>query len=341
MAADADTELRETGRPLTRCQTMTTTLRTLAHKVKTILKEINDATTELQEMDRLMNERLGNDDNLPGLSGYVNLSNLKLHRIDLGASAECNTQAAGHTGKIFQEANIIYKELEAPELSAITLIKQDKHLSPWTPRYLGLAQRDEIYFLKLEDISANMDRETLTIIDIKIGTKTYQPDLPENHEPQERLRAKAANYGLRAKDVTKADFMTHKDLTSTSHDYGIHLEGIWSGTRIPIERCLSFNSLQSLLRSYLGDHLTNFRDSLVEFYKDCQESDLLKTHNLYGSSLLIAIDNSIHRIKMIDFSYLAERERPKHGQQGSVEGHESLSDGYYFGLESLLTLCQD
>jgi inositol-polyphosphate multikinase len=96
-------------------------------------------------------------------------------------------QVAGHTTKknpqnkdllVSEDSNFVFKTIKPSELHFYEKkLKKLSSLKPFIPDYQGVFIYEEIEYLKLENLTLNFNNPS--ILDCKIGRKTYEPSAPK------------------------------------------------------------------------------------------------------------------------------------------------------------------
>ncbi|XP_065427885.1 inositol-trisphosphate 3-kinase C [Chrysemys picta bellii] len=264
-------------------------------------------------------------------------------------------QLAGHAGN-FKAGDYgrILKKFCPREQQCLERLMRDS-LRPHVPTYFGLAQRDGERYNQMEDLLASF--ETPSIMDCKMGVRTYLEEELEQARQRPRLRCDmyekmvAVDPGAPTPEehaqraVLKPRYMQWRESLSSTATLGFRIEGIkkadgtcstnFKKTRLPEQ------VVQALGDFVDGDRtiLTNYLGRLKELRAALEQSEFFKTHEVVGSSLLFVHDRTgLAKVWMIDFGKtvpLAGGQTLTH-RLPWVEGNRE--DGYLWGLDNLIAI---
>lgn len=181
------------------------------------------------------------------------------------------------------------------------------------------------YWLFLQDMTANMSSPC--IADLKIGTRTYEINVPQFKQERQKSLLKGTttlSHAVRCIDICIRQ--NNNIIQRWNRKTGRKMS--WSDLHNAIEYFLS--SKQKV--EQFKDQLKNLRSNLVETYK------ILPNMRLYSASILIVYDgdkeNGPLTLKLIDFGHgytdLAE-------EGGNVHDH-TCDDNALLGIDSLLSV---
>ncbi|CAM4689279.1 inositol-trisphosphate 3-kinase C [Caretta caretta] len=264
-------------------------------------------------------------------------------------------QLAGHAGN-FKAGDYgrILKKFCPCEQQSLERLMGDS-LRPHVPAYFGLAQRDGECYNQMEDLLANF--ETPSLMDCKMGVRTYLEEELEQARQRPRLRCDmyekmvAVEPGAPTPEehaqraVLKPRYMQWRESLSSTSTLGFRIEGIkkadgtcstnFKKTRLPEQVVQALGDFvdgdRTILATYLG--------RLEELRAALEQSEVFKTHEVVGSSLLFVHDRTgLAKVWMIDFGKMV----PLAGGQTLthrlpwVEGNRE--DGYLWGLDNLIAI---
>mgnify|MGYP001311780005 CR=1 FL=1 len=211
-----------------------------------------------------------------------------------------------------------------------------------------LESKDETCLI-MKDATHGLDSESTSVMDIKIGTRSYTEDVSTRHVDDRYVKKLRKQYGIVRETCSKREYMTFRDSRSTTASMGfrvtamsvpIHrkrytaltcgeIEGIrWyeaNGFENTAIRTLQFFAYDG--RSVRKDALLKIASEIRDLKDRLSKSSSFAEHEIIGSSLLVIFDRRKTgkvSIKWIDFA---------HVYKPSNEGKKS--DGILFGLDTL------
>ncbi|XP_038238098.1 inositol-trisphosphate 3-kinase C isoform X1 [Dermochelys coriacea] len=264
-------------------------------------------------------------------------------------------QLAGHAGN-FKAGDYgqILKKFCPCEQQCLERLMQDS-LRPHVPAYFGLVQRDGECYNQMEDLLAGF--ETPSLMDCKMGVRTYLEEELEQARQRPRLRRDmyekmvAVEPGAPTPEehaqraVLKPRYMQWRESLSSTATLGFRIEGIkkadgtcstnFKKMRLPEQVVQALGDFvdgdRTILATYLG--------RLEELRVALEQSEVFKSHEVVGSSLLFVHDRTgLAKVWMIDFGKmvpLAGGKTLTH-RLPWVEGNRE--DGYLWGLDNLIAI---
>ncbi|KAI1714772.1 inositol polyphosphate kinase domain-containing protein [Ditylenchus destructor] len=229
------------------------------------------------------------------------------------------------------------------ELSAYRLIMKDSKLKRFTPTLKGYKVHGETYFVELEDLTHTFDIAKRTLVDIKIGRRTYTRIEASSNKKRRDMYTKAVNMAPQSlsvedhtdKAITKAKYLKLRDDCSTSTNLGFRLEA----SRLPgmevrkgydlmsarrdVEQVLLHHVGQPHIRVQLCERLREMREVI-------QTSAFFKENEVIGTSLLLVHDGIRSGIWIIDFANVL------HVKNTPENIKENFAADYLAGIDSLI-----
>jgi hypothetical protein len=229
--------------------------------------------------------------------------------------------------------------------------------------------------LTIADATHGFDARTCSVIDIKLGTRSFVEDVRSEYEPQ--YAAKFAEYGVAAprERCTKRAYMEWRDASTTTATLGFRVTGMAVARRagdssssddaastatrrvsVPRgERGLQWAQDVGLARSadlallfFLHDG-TGLRrdvaDALLEqlrgFRDAAASSAFVAAHEIIGSSLLCVYDATGRvAVRWIDFSHAYAPRVTASGEVAPVGAVGDKKDGVLHGVDALIAVVQ-
>eukprot|EP01134_Creolimax_fragrantissima_P004355 CFRG4355T1 len=258
------------------------------------------------------------------------------------------SQIAGHAGSFLKsEPGTMCKRATARERVTLPLLMKDS-LAKWVPQYYGEKKNDGELYIQMQDLLYEFKNPC--VMDIKMGFRTFLECEVVNEELRPDLLEKM--YKLSPDDitseekrqggVTKLRYMQFRENLSSTRRIGFRIEGIktpkFSNNKtkaIGTEECV-----KDAIREYLSLR-PKVRDTFSQMLEDIRKcimnSEVFRTHEVVGSSLLFVYDDSKAGVWLIDFgkTQVVEGRDMTHTemwQQGNRE------DGYLVGFDNLQKL---
>uniref|UniRef100_A0A915DLY8 Kinase n=1 Tax=Ditylenchus dipsaci TaxID=166011 RepID=A0A915DLY8_9BILA len=275
-------------------------------------------------------------------------------KTDKSQQEEWKGQVAGHKGAIVQLANgHLLKQVNQYETNVYPKVSQDEQIRKYLPTFYGISNTNGKAFLEMENLLANFaDESALGTIDVKMGHRTFLEN--EKNDPTFRPSLFKDKFGLdysiqklQGKPMTKYNFMKLRDTLSSTKSLGFRIDA----SKLPGEAANNqYGKLKSpgdILATFVrlfGAESSNIRAQLVDRLKEMRDgvenSTFFQTHEVIGSSLLIAYDNQNATAWIIDFGKTVPLEKGfqiDHRSDWLDGNHE---DGYLKGMDNLIELLE-
>lgn len=225
------------------------------------------------------------------------------------------------------------------------------------PKYVTETCYNSQMFLELEDLLTNFSQPHPTIMDIKLGTRTFLESEVRNSKPRPDLYQKLISVDPTActaqehaaQAVTKLTYMLFREKQSSSNSLGFRVEGVkigengvyCSGSQLPVnfkflrdeaQICDVFTSFckgKTTLLSEFLNRLETIRETL-------EMSEFFMTHEVIGCSLLFIHDDEHVGVWLIDFAKTFRGEgRVTHRDEWVMGNRE---DGVLTGVDNIVRL---
>lgn len=267
-------------------------------------------------------------------------------------------QLVGHPGT-FREglhSGYVLKQLSEHERRCCEFIQTDI-LKDFVPKYNGTVKDEEgKSFIELEDLLSTFHDPC--IMDCKMGVRTYlEEDLEKSEqdpEPREDLYKKMIAIDPDAptakekeeQKLLKPRYMIWRESLSSSQELGFRIEAIKKSPGLmskDFQRIKERDEVYKQIKEFLADSLPRaiqYLQRLIDLRSTCLQSNFFRTHELIGSSLLFVHDRNKASIWMIDFGKtrpLISSMEIHHDRPWTRGSHE---DGYFIGLDNLISLFQ-
>jgi inositol-polyphosphate multikinase len=213
-----------------------------------------------------------------------------------------------------------------------------RHLIEFTAPYYGMIDATAIHsdifltetrYLVLQDITSTFQRPC--ILDIKVGTQTFEPDckIEKKEKEWKKYGIYQQTFGIRIVGMRKYDPL-HPDADHIGFRYWNKDFGRSLTTRMDLEYALKTYFLcQDDISSIRLDVISRIESQVSEL-QSLFQSNL--SFAFYSSSILLVYDGILGRnnvaVRMIDFCHV--RREPGRGDEG-----------YQFGLQTLSSLLRD
>ena len=280
----------------------------------------------------------------------------------------CDSQGSvggGHGSITFTGDGYIYKRHEKIKTlrSAERWYRRIRNtsLASWTPRYFGTEIRSpskEPTSLKMEDVTWGFDEASTSIMDIKLGKRSYAEDVGTDVGNDRYVKKLKKLFGVYRETCSKKEYMQFRDVVSTSLAMGFRVTAMriskrasakrWSPVKLSAPVCSSragvswynaqsrHQAVVSTLKFFADDGMESRPSVLFEysrilrhFLSDLETSPLFRENEIIGSSVLLIHDKTGRvRVKWIDFSHVYEPALPMHSPK--------KKDGIIGGLKALI-----
>ncbi|KAF2357170.1 Inositol polyphosphate kinase [Trinorchestia longiramus] len=221
------------------------------------------------------------------------------------------------------------------------------------PTFFREIHYNDEYFIEMTDLLYTFDKPS--IMDVKMGTRTFLEGEIANSKPREDLYQKmvkvspdeptSEEHELGA--VTKRRYLEFRDNLSSSRLLGFRIEAM------KMYDSPTFTDFKTVrCKEQVADALASFmcsRDSvkrhvlakLKELRKVFEASELFKRHEIIGSSILIVYDDTKAGAWIIDFAKtrpLPEGQFVTHRDAWVLGNHE---EGFLYGLDCLIEVVEE
>lgn len=286
---------------------------------------------------------------------------------------ELTLVAAGHVGNVQKElaseepTGVVLKIIDVTELEFYKLITaSNESLKKFIPEFGGETMLDGERFLRLQNVSAAFRHPY--VMDCKIGTRTFVEKEASNKKPRTDLYKRAeATYGdvltaeeRQEKSITKYRWMSIHDECSTTRSLGFRVDGVAGQERIEKSVLAKMRTRADVVDFFSKDFFprvteTSLRPELVrrtisqtllrklrEFRQTVEESEIIKHHEVIGSSLLVVADSDGRcGVSLIDFAKtlpVPDGVHIDHRTPWRLGNHE---DGILFGVDTLVSVMDE
>jgi 1D-myo-inositol-triphosphate 3-kinase len=265
---------------------------------------------------------------------------------------------------------------EADVYDRLKLDVGESRLRSVIPSFISRAEYKGSTFIELEDLVTRFDVDYLSIMDLKLGTRTFLESEVQNSKPRHDLFEKMKKIDPKALTeeelsrgwITKLRYMTFREELSSTRSLGFRIEGVkikchgsqsthgnqlhgnelhgnqlhGNQSQVGNSSSKSFQQLgdeseiRRLLIDFAGPFREEFASKLVELRDILESSLFFQTHEMIGSSLLLIHDHIEAGVWLIDF---AKTFNIKH--KISHRGQWTLGnheDGVLVGIDNLVRL---
>ena len=232
----------------------------------------------------------------------------------------------------------------------------DKDIGPYLPNYYGVKTIAGDKYLEIEALQSRYNPATSVSFEIKIGFQSYRPDDAGMELAKKMYYVKAMKlceelitpYEHTQCLTTQARWLNMKDSRSSCTSVGFRVEGVrLRESVVPLDMT---NKTLRVFEAYLNrakvkkEMLEKTIEAIRVFRQKLAKSDTFMSHNLYGSSLILIMDDSVEKepvlVKMTELGDLVNR-----GSRGvshvvtedqlPLHAHHN-EDGYLTGLDNLI-----
>lgn len=265
-------------------------------------------------------------------------------------------QLAGHKEcfQLGQKPNTILKMSTGNEEKCFQELKNDK-LSPFVPRILSTLERNGRTYIEMQDLLAEF--ENASVMDIKMGCRTYNEDELSDAYKESRLRhdmyakmmqvdeLEPTQEERQLEAITKPRYMIWRETISSTASLGFRIEGMRLTDGTIDKEFKTLKSEQQICSAFLrfapnAATRLSYVNKLHDLRKALKESEFFSSHELIGSSLLFVHDKSQANIWLIDFAKtysLPQNTKVTHCKTWELGNHE---DGYLTGVENLIRVLE-
>ncbi|XP_052439051.1 inositol-trisphosphate 3-kinase A isoform X1 [Carassius gibelio] len=264
-------------------------------------------------------------------------------------------QLAGHAGN-FQagENGKLLKKYCECEQQCLEKLMNDI-LRPFVPGYYGIVQQNDQDYNLMDDLLTDFDSPS--IMDCKMGSRTYLEEELVKARERPRLRKDmyekmvAVDPGAPSPEeraqqaVLKPRYMQWRETLSSTATLGFRIEGIRKadGTcNTSFKKTKQKEQVMKALRDFVDGNtqlLRSYLQRLEELRSALETSELFRTHEVVGSSLLFVHDASgLARVWMIDFGKTVPLPPPQTLDHRTPWAEGNREDGYLWGLDNLIEI---
>lgn len=270
-------------------------------------------------------------------------------------------QLAGHkeTFRFGNKPETILKRSLGNEEQCLLKLMKDNELKDYVPRFYGVLKypEDGKYYLEMEDLLSKFELTNISIMDVKMGCRTYHEEELDSALHETRLRPDMYNKMIEIdrneptqeenylKAITKPRYMIWRENLSSTANLAFRIEAMrlkdgtvdkdFKTTKNEDQIAKTFmryaNS-RKLRLAYLKQ-LYDLREALLK-------SNFFRSHELIGCSLLLIHDEDDARIWLIDFAKtqpLPDSIIITHWKKWELGNHE---DGFLIGIDNLIRIFQ-
>eukprot|EP00939_MAST-03C_sp_MAST-3C-sp1_P005325 g5325.t1 len=235
---------------------------------------------------------------------------------------------------------------------------QNTRISKWMPKYKGISLQS----LVMEDLTDGLDPDTATIMDIKLGTRSFAEDVSVDTSSNRYVKKLREQFGIVRLSCSKKEYMHFRDSKSTTVRFGFrvtalraairdtasssvrHVAAPVCGDRVGLDwydrmghetgvlKTLLFFVQRTGGKSFEAKLLCAYAGRIRALIRDLTLCPLFLKNECIGTSVLLLHDkNAIPRLAWIDFSHIYEPTRGDAQSDGPCK-----KDGILHGLRSLL-----
>ncbi|GAB6020074.1 hypothetical protein CHUAL_002813 [Chamberlinius hualienensis] len=291
---------------------------------------------------------------------------LALNALDLTAPAASDllvrnrknawVQLSGHEGAFAPAGpGTIWKRRPADdntEVKAYKSINEDI-MRDLVPKFYKEVEYKSEYYIEMQDLLAGFHEPS--VMDIKLGTRTFSESEVKNQMPRPDLYQKmvkvdpnVATEEERALGaITKLRYMDFREKLSSTSTLGFRIEAVKYG-KMTLDKDLKLvKSRDQILHTFCRFFVTKERirqqtlTRLKNMRKCLEQSTYFNSHEVVGSSILLIHDADKAGAWMIDFAKafkLPDDVKVTHRESWNYGNHE---DGYLTGLDNLISVIED
>ncbi|CAD6196316.1 unnamed protein product [Caenorhabditis auriculariae] len=268
-------------------------------------------------------------------------------------------QLSGHEGSIVPATkHTLYKKQcsNCSESRAYESISRDPALSGFTPTYYKQLEKNEEYFIEIEDLLQQFADPTKTaIMDIKVGTRTFLESEVSNSKKRADLYEKMiaidpeepTDEERKSQSITKLRYMQFRERESSSAKLGFRIEAgktLDGSLEKNFKKVRTIEDVASTFIDFFGVERTRVRRQLVARLKAMraaiEKSNFFQNHEVVGSSILIMYDEDKVGCWMIDFAKTsAVVGKTLDHRTAWVPGNNE--DGYLVGIDNLIKVLEE
>ncbi|KAK2158134.1 hypothetical protein LSH36_176g00016 [Paralvinella palmiformis] len=261
-------------------------------------------------------------------------------------------QVAGHPGSFAPASpNTIWKKRlskENYETDAYHALMNDV-VKDMVPKFHREVEYSGETFIEIEDLLQHFNNPT--IIDIKMGTRTFMESEVKNQNLRSDLYEKMIKINIdeptqeehKQRAITKLRYMQFRERDSSTSSLGFRLEAIKMPNEEPnadLKKIKTEIQVKQMILHFLQQNKVIHRKllkRLKEMRRKIELSKFFKHHEVIGSSVLILCDNTHAGAWMIDFAKTlhVEDRSLNHRTSWHFGNHE---DGYLTGIDNLIRI---
>ena len=248
----------------------------------------------------------------------------------------------------------ILKRSTGNEEACLRELARDE-LAPFVPRLTGIIEQDGHYYLEMQDLLANFDNVCCSIMDVKIGLRTYREDELYQALRESKLRRDmfdkmvevdedeptAEERQVRA--VTKPRYMIWRENISSTASLGFRIEAMHLRDGTIDKDFKTIKEEEQIAKAFMRyarscNIRLKYLSRLYDLRQALLQSKFFLTHEMIGSSLLFVHDDESASIWLIDFAKthpLPEDTHVTHRNKWELGNHE---DGYLVGIDNLIRI---
>lgn len=268
-------------------------------------------------------------------------------------------QLSGHRESFKPGArpNTILKRALGSEERCLKALMEDEGLSPFIPRFYGLVRlhEDGQLYLEMQDLLAKFDVFNVSVMDVKMGCRTYheedlnralretklRPDMYDKMIEIDQNEPTSEERLLKA--ITKPRYMIWRETISSTANLAFRIEAMrlkdgtidkdFKTTKSEdqiTKAFIRYASNRNIRLAYLK-RLYDLRQALIQ-------SRFFLTHEFIGCSLLFVHSDTDANIWLIDFAKtqpVPEQLRITHWKKWEPGNHE---DGFLVGIDNLIRI---
>eukprot|EP01137_Pigoraptor_chileana_P025389 Opistho-2@94823 len=261
-------------------------------------------------------------------------------------------QLAGHKDAfVRRHPGMLCKRASDLEKKALEALMSDD-LKQYVPRYDSEVVVNGEVYIQMQDLLDDYDNPS--VMDIKMGQRTFLESEVNNHELRKDLYQKMIEMDPTeptpeehiAGAITKLRYMQYREKQSSTSTLGFRVEGVKLANEPVMNNFKHVKTRDDVLvvvREFVNGDMAlrdSFVDRLDAIRGTLEVSQFFKEHEVVGSSLLFAYDHTGQTgVWLIDFGKTNRAKRKLSHRDAWKLGNEE--DGYLFGLDNLISVWKD
>lgn len=270
-------------------------------------------------------------------------------------------QLAGHKESFRAGArpNTILKRSIENEERCLKELMKDNSLAPFVPRFYGLLKLhdDGHIYLELQDLIAGFHAFDVSVMDVKMGCRTYHEEDLNNALRDTRLRPdmydkmleidenEPTNEERLLKAITKPRYMIWRETISSTANLAFRIEAMRLKDGTIDKEFKTTKSEEQVAKAFMR-YASNrnirlaYLKRLYDLRQALMQSHFFLTHELIGCSLLFVHSDTEANIWLIDFAKtrpLPDSIRITHWKKWELGNHE---DGFLLGVDNLIRILE-